>query len=192
MKKIVTEFKDFISRGNVMDMAVGVIVGGAFGKITSSLVNDVFMPFLGWVIGDIDLTALNITLSPAVMEGETVIKEPVVVGIGSFLATIIDFLLIALVVFLFVKAVNTARSKLEKPAEEEAPATPPEPSNEEKLLAEIRDLPGALFLYPAQGGGEAEGGAAASRAQRARGTRGPQAHARPGRRPGPAAPNLAG
>ena len=80
MKKIVTEFKDFISRGNVMDMAVGVIVGGAFGKITSSLVNDVFMPFLGWVIGDIDLTALNITLSPAVMEGETVIKEPVVVA----------------------------------------------------------------------------------------------------------------
>ena len=102
--------------------------------------NDVFMPFLGWIIGDIDLTALNITLSPAVMEGETVVKEAVVMGIGSFLATIIDFLLIALVVFLFVKAVNTARSKLEKPAEEEAPAAPPEPSNEEKLLAEIRDL----------------------------------------------------
>ena len=139
MKKIAKEFKDFISRGNVMDMAVGVIVGGAFGKITSSLVNDVFMPFLGWIIGDIDLTALNITLSPAVTEGETVVKEPVVVGIGSFLATIIDFLLIALVVFLFVKAVNTARSKLEKPAEE-APAAPPEPSNEEKLLTEIRDL----------------------------------------------------
>lgn len=137
--KIAKEFKEFISRGNVMDMAVGVIVGGAFGKITSSLVNDVFMPFLGWLIGDIDLTALNITLSPAVMEGETVVKEPVVVGIGSFLATIIDFLLIALVVFLFVKAVNTARARLEKPAEE-APAEPPEPSNEEKLLAEIRDL----------------------------------------------------
>lgn len=136
----IQEFKKFILRGNVMDMAVGVIVGGAFGKITSSLVNDVFMPFLGWVIGDIDLTALNITLSPAVMEGDTVVKEAVVVGIGSFLATIIDFLLIALVVFLFVKAVNTARSKLEKPAEEEAPAAPPEPSNEEKLLAEIRDL----------------------------------------------------
>ena len=80
MKKIVTEFKDFISRGNVMDMAVGVIVGGAFGKITSSLVNDVFMPFLGCVIGDIDLTALNITLSPAVMEGDTVVKEEVVPG----------------------------------------------------------------------------------------------------------------
>ena len=137
--KIAKEFKDFISRGNVMDMAAGVIVGGAFGKITSSLVNDVFMPLLGWVIGDIDLTALNITLSPAIMEGETVVKEAVVIGIGSFLATIIDFLLIALVVFLFFKAVNTARSKLEKP-EEEAPAAPPEPSNEEKLLTEIRDL----------------------------------------------------
>ena len=140
MKKIVREFKEFISRGNVMDMAVGVIVGGAFGKITSSLVNDVFMPLLGWVVGDIDLTALNITLSSAVMEGETVVKEAVVVGIGSFLAAIIDFLLIALVVFLFVKAVNTARARLEKPEEPAAPAAPPEPSNEEKLLAEIRDL----------------------------------------------------
>lgn len=139
MKKIAKEFREFISRGNVMDMAVGVIVGGAFGKITSSLVNDVFMPFLGWVIGDIDLTALNITLSPAVMQGDTVVKEAVVVGIGNFIATIIDFLLIALVVFLFVKAVNTARAKLEKPAEE-APTAPPEPSNEEKLLGEIRDL----------------------------------------------------
>ena len=206
MKKIVTEFKDFISRGNVMDMAVGVIVGGAFGKITSSLVNDVFMPFLGWVIGDIDLTALNITLSPAVMEGETVIKEPVVVGIGSFLATIIDFLLIALVVFLFVKAVNTARSKLEKPAEEEAPAAPPEPSNEEKLLAEIRDLlknksasqalraplPGRPFAFGTGRRGGSGRRSRLARAPRARGTRGPQAHARPGRRPGPAAPNLAG
>ena len=141
MKKIVTEFKDFISRGNVMDMAVGVIVGGAFGKITSSLVNDVFMPFLGWVIGDIDLTALNITLSPAVMEGDTVIKEPVVVGIGSFLATILDFLIIAFAVFLMIKTINGFHDKLKK--QEEAPAeepAPPEPSNEEKLLTEIRDL----------------------------------------------------
>ena len=141
MKKIVTEFKDFISRGNVMDMAVGVIVGGAFGKITSSLVNDVFMPFLGWIIGDIDLTALNITLSPAVMEGDTVVKEAVVVGIGSFLATILDFLIIAFAVFLMIKTINGFHDKLKK--QEEAPAeepAPPEPSNEEKLLAEIRDL----------------------------------------------------
>ena len=141
MKKIVTEFKDFISRGNVMDMAVGVIVGGAFGKITSSLVNDVFMPFLGWIIGDIDLTALNITLSPAVMEGDTVVKEAVVVGIGSFLATILDFLIIAFAVFLMIKTINGFHDKLKK--QEEAPAkepAPPEPSNEEKLLTEIRDL----------------------------------------------------
>ena len=140
MKKIVTEFKDFISRGNVMDMAVGVIVGGAFGKITSSLVNDVFMPFLGWIIGDIDLTALNITLSPAVMEGDTVVKEAVVVGIGSFLATILDFLIIAFAVFLMIKTINGFHDKLKK---QEAPAekpAPPEPSNEEKLLTEIRDL----------------------------------------------------
>ena len=142
MKKIVTEFKDFISRGNVMDMAVGVIVGGAFGKITSSLVNDVFMPFLGWVIGDIDLTALNITLSPAVMEGDTVVKEAVVVDIGSFLATILDFLIIAFAVFLMIKTINGFHDKMKK-QEEEAPAeppAPPEPSAEEKLLTEIRDL----------------------------------------------------
>ena len=107
MKKFIAEFKEFAMKGNVVDMAIGVVIGAAFGKITTSLVNDVFMPFLGWVIGDIDLTALNITLSPAVMEGDTVVKEAVVVGIGSFLATIIDSLLIALVVFLFVKAVNT-------------------------------------------------------------------------------------
>ena len=140
MKKIVKEFKEFISRGNVMDMAVGVIVGGAFGKITSSLVNDVFMPLLGWVVGDIDLTALNITLSPAVMEGETVVKEAVVVGIGSFLAAIIDFLLIALVVFAIVKAMNTAKKKMKKPVEPAPAPAPPEPSAEEKLLTEIRDL----------------------------------------------------
>ena len=98
------------------------------------------MPFLGWVIGDIDLTALNITLSPAVMQGETVIKEPVVVGIGSFLATILDFLIIAFAVFLMIKTINGFHDKLKK---QEAPAekpAPPEPSNEEKLLTEIRDL----------------------------------------------------
>ena len=88
----------------------------------------------------IELIASENFVSPAVMEGETVVKEAVVVGIGSFLAAIIDFLLIALVVFLFVKAVNTARARLEKPEEPAAPAAPPEPSNEDKLLAEIRDL----------------------------------------------------
>lgn len=140
--KIIKEFKDFIARGNVMDMAVGVIVGGAFGKITSSLVNDVFMPFLGWIIGDMDLSALNITLREAVVVGGEVQTPAVVIGIGSFIAVVIDFLLIAMVVFLMVKVMNTARERLEKKEEpaEEAPAAPPEPSAEEKLLAEIRDL----------------------------------------------------
>ncbi|MBQ1264888.1 MAG: large-conductance mechanosensitive channel protein MscL [Oscillospiraceae bacterium] len=143
MKKFFAEFKEFISRGNVMDMAIGVIVATAFSKITTSLVNDVFMPFIGWLIGDFDLTKLNIVLTPAVVDAEgTVVTEAVTMAIGTFLTTIIDFILVAFVVFLVVKAINTAKKKLEKPAEpaEEAPAAPPEPSNEEKLLMEIRDL----------------------------------------------------
>ena len=139
MKKFFGEFKQFITRGNVMDMAIGVIIATAFGKITTSLVNDVFMPFIGWLIGGVDLAKLNITLAPAVMEGEEVVKEAVVIGIGTFLTTIIDFILVAFVVFLVVKAFNKAKKKLEKPEEpkEEKPA---EPSKEEVLLTEIRDL----------------------------------------------------
>ncbi len=142
MKKFFSEFKEFISRGNVMDMAIGVIIASAFGKITASLVNDVFMPFIGWLIGGIDLAQLNITLSPAVLdEAGEIVKEPVVIGIGTFLTTVIDFILVAFVVFLVVKAFNTAKKKLEKPAPavEEAPADP-EPTREEVLLTEIRDL----------------------------------------------------
>ena len=129
MKKFFHEFKEFISRGNVMDMAIGVIIASAFGKITTSLVNDVFMPFIGWLIGGIDLAKLNITLAPAVVdEAGEVVKEAVVIGIGTFLTTIIDFILVAFVVFLVVKAFNTAKKKLEKPAEAPAPAAPPEPT----------------------------------------------------------------
>ena len=142
MKKFFAEFKEFISRGNVMDMAIGVIIASAFGKITTSLVNDVFMPFIGWIIGGINLAQLNITLSPAVLDetGE-IVKEPVVIGIGTFLTTVIDFILVAFVVFLVVKAFNTAKKKLEEPAPavEEAPADP-DPTREEVLLTEIRDL----------------------------------------------------
>ena len=142
MKKFFAEFKEFISRGNVMDMAIGVIIASAFGKITASLVNDVFMPFIGWLIGGIDLAQLNITLSPAILdEAGEIVKEPVVIGIGTFLTTVIDFILVAFVVFLVVKAFNTAKKKLEKPAPavEEAPADP-DPTREEVLLTEIRDL----------------------------------------------------
>ena len=135
MKKIIHEFKEFIARGNVMDMAIGVIIAGAFGKITTSLVNDVFMPFISWIFGTRDMTALNLVVREA-----TETQEAIVIGFGSFVATIIDFLLIALVVFAIVKAMNSAKKKMEKPAEPAPAPAPPEPSAEEKLLTEIRDL----------------------------------------------------
>ena len=140
------EFKEFISRGNVLDMAVGVIIATAFGKITTSLVNDVFMPLIGWLIGEIDLSTLNITLSPEKLaEDGTVAKEAVVIGIGTFVSAVIDFVLVALVVFIMIKAFNAAKDKAEslKKKEEEAAAAEepaPEPSEEVKLLSEIRDL----------------------------------------------------
>ena len=136
----IKEFKEFALKGNMFDMAIGVIIATAFGKITTSLVGDVFMPLIGWLIGDIDLTQLNITLSPAVLnEAGEVAKEAVVIGIGTFLTTVIDFLLVALIVFCIVKAFNSAKKKLEKPAEP-APEKAPEPTKEEVLLTEIRDL----------------------------------------------------
>lgn len=143
-KGLISEFKEFISKGNVLDMAVGVIVATAFGKITTSLVNDILMPFIGWLIGDFDLSKFNITLAPAVVEGEEVIKEAVVIGVGTLLTAVIDFLLVALVVFLIVKAFNKAKEKAEakkKAAEEAAkePEKPAEPSEEILLLREIRD-----------------------------------------------------
>ena len=141
MKKIAKEFRDFIMRGNVLDMAIGVIIATAFGKITTSLVNDVFMPFIGWIIGDIDLTQLNITLVPAVLdETGAEITKAVVMGIGTFISTIIDFILIALIVFAIVKMMNKLNKKKEEPAPEPAPAPEPEPTKEELLLTEIRDL----------------------------------------------------
>lgn len=143
MKKFFNEFKTFIARGNVMDMAIGVIIATAFGKITTSLVGDVFMPLIGWLIGDVDLSQLNITLSPAVLdEAGEVAKEAVVIGVGTFLSTIIDFLLVALIVFCILKAFNAAKSRLEKPAPEAEPEPEkePEPTKEELLLTEIRDL----------------------------------------------------
>ena len=144
MKKMLKEFKDFIMRGNVLDMAVGVIVAGAFGKITTSLVNDVFMPFISYIFGARDMTALNLVVRPEIVnEAGEVVQAGITIGFGTFVATIIDFILVALVVFLVVKAINTAKAKLEKKKEEEeaaAPPAPPAPSAEEVLLTEIRDL----------------------------------------------------
>ena len=142
MKKIFNEFKAFIARGNVMDMAVGVIVATAFGKITTSLVNDVFMPFISWIFGTRDMSALNLVVRPEVLdEAGEVVQTAITIGFGTFVATIIDFLLVAMVVFMVVKAMNTAKAKMEKKQEEEAvPPAPPAPSAEEVLLTEIRDL----------------------------------------------------
>ena len=138
MKKFLNEFKEFAMRGNVLDMAIGVVIGSAFSKITTSLVNDVFMPLIGLLIGGVDLGQLNLTRKAAVMDGDTVVKEPVMLGLGTFLSTIIDFILVAFVIFLVVKAINKLHT-LGKKDEEPEPEEPETPTAEE-LLTEIRDL----------------------------------------------------
>ncbi|HNW04284.1 MAG TPA: large conductance mechanosensitive channel protein MscL [Oscillospiraceae bacterium] len=147
-KGFLAEFKEFISRGSVLDMAIGVIIATAFGKITTSLVGDVLMPLLGWLIGGMDLSRLNITLRPEVLDAAGNIVTPgVVIGIGILLSTIIDFVLVAFVVFLLVKAFNKAKENADKKKAAEASAAeepaaeeqPPQPSEEILLLREIRD-----------------------------------------------------
>lgn len=138
----VAEFKEFISRGNVLDMAVGVIIGGAFGKISTSLVNDVIMPAISMLTGGIDFSSWKIVLKAAVAGADGVIDPATEVAIryGTFLATILDFLIIAFAVFCLIKAINTFRRKKTEPEAPPAAEPEPEPSNEEKLLTEIRDL----------------------------------------------------
>ena len=123
------EFKQFAMRGNVMDMAIGIIIGAAFGKIVSSIVSDVIMPPIGMLLGGVDFSNLSITLKEGA-EG----VEPVLLKYGVFLNTIIDFVIIAFAIFMVVKEINSMKKK-----EEEKPAAPPAPSKEEVLLAEIRD-----------------------------------------------------
>ncbi len=136
MKKLFNEFKAFIMRGNVLDMAIGVVIAGAFGKITTSLVNDLILPLVSWICGTRDMTALNILVRPAVYdEAGEVVKEAITLGFGSFVGTVIDFLLIALVVFAIVKVANKAHDLAHK-KEEAAPEEPAKPTSEE-LLAQI-------------------------------------------------------
>ncbi len=137
MKKTIKEFKEFIAKGNVIDMAVGVIIGGAFGKIVTSLVNDVLMPLLGLATGGVDFSTKKLVMSPAVIEGGEVVKEEAALLYGSFIQNIIDFLLIAICIFFFIKAINKMKDKLAK--KEEKPEEPAKPTTEE-LLTEIRDL----------------------------------------------------
>lgn len=129
MKKFLEEFKKFISRGNVVDLAVGMIMGTAFTAIVSSLVDSVLMPLLGAIIGGIDLSNLSITI-PWSLSG-----EPPVLHYGAFLQAIINFILISFCIFLMIKAINMLSKK-----KEEAPKEPPKPTKEEELLTEIRDL----------------------------------------------------
>ena len=122
---IVKEFKEFIMRGNVLDMAIGVIIATAFGAITTSLINNIIMPLIGLIFGGIDLSKWDILLSPEVVdEAGEVVKEASYLGIGTFITAVINFILIALVVFAIVKAMNKFKSALikEEPAEEPAPA----------------------------------------------------------------------
>ena len=128
------EFKEFAIKGNVMDMAVGVIIGGAFGKIVSSMVNDILMPPIGALIGNTDFTQLKVVLKKAAVEG----GDPITWNYGNFLQQCVDFTILAFCIFLMVKAMNRLIKK--KAAEAPAPAPAPEPTAEEKLLAEIRDL----------------------------------------------------
>ncbi len=132
---MIKEFKEFVMRGNVIDLAVAVVIGGAFGKIVSSLVADVIMPPLGLLLGGVDFADLQIVLKEAVVVDGEVSAEAVALRYGVFVQTILDFLIIAFAIFMVIKAYNSTKKQ-----EEEAPAAPPEPSNEEKLLTEIRDL----------------------------------------------------
>ena len=125
-----SEFKSFAIKGNMVDMAVGIIIGAAFGKIVSSLVKDVIMPPLGMAIGGVDFANLALTLKEATADGEAVLLK-----YGVFIQTIVDFLIIAFSIFVAVKWINAMKKK-----EEEKPAAPPKPSKEEVLLSEIRDL----------------------------------------------------
>lgn len=136
MKKLLQEFKAFAMRGNVVDMAVGIIIGAAFGKIVDSLVNNVIMPPIGMLLGRVDFSQLAIVLKKEVVDaaGKTVNKA-VSIGYGTFLNTIINFLIVAAAVFAMIKLMNTMKKK-----EQAAPAAPPPPSPEVVLLTDIRDL----------------------------------------------------
>jgi large conductance mechanosensitive channel len=130
------EYKEFISRGNVVDLAVGVVIGGAFGKIVGSLVNDIVMPPIGLLLSGVNFKDIKWVIRKPEMDAAGAVAKPeVAINIGNFIQVGIEFLIIAWVIFLVVKAINSMKKK-----EEAAPAAPPEPTAQEKLLVEIRDL----------------------------------------------------
>ena len=132
------KFRDFAFKGNVIDMAVGIIVGGAFSTIVSSLVNDIMMPFFGFLTAGVDFKELKLVLSQAVIENGAVVKPEAAVAYGNFIQNVINFLIISFSIYLMIGFVNKTRQRL-APEEEPEPEAPPEPT-QEQLLAEIRDL----------------------------------------------------
>ncbi len=132
------EFKEFALKGNVIDLAVGIIIGGAFGKIVSSLVNDLIMPLMGYITAGTDFTSLKIVLSKAVIEGTEVIKPEASIMYGNFLQTLLDFLIIAFSIFIAIRMINKVRRKQSDSSEE--PVTEPPAPTEAELLVEIRDI----------------------------------------------------
>lgn len=139
MAKFIQEFKEFALKGNVMDMAVGVIIGGAFGKIVSSLVSDILMPPLGVLLGGTDFASMKLILKEATTNAAGEVVEAVTLNYGSFIQNVVDFLIIAFCIFLMIKGI-TKLSNLRKKEEAVAPEAPAAPSKEELLLTEIRDL----------------------------------------------------
>ena len=139
MGKFLTEFKEFAMKGNVIDMAVGVIIGGAFGKIVTSLVNDIIMPLVSVVTGGVNFTQNKIILKEAVKQGTEIINPEVAITWGVFIQSIVDFLIIAFCIFMAIRFMNKIKNATRK-AEEEAAAEEVEPTEDQKLLMEIRDL----------------------------------------------------
>ena len=134
---LVKELKEFMLRGNVIDMAVGIVIGGAFGKIVTSFVNDILMPPISMLLGNTNFTEMKIVFRDAVMSGEEVINPAITWNYGNFIQVLIDFLIIGISIFFVIRGINTLRRK-----KEEAPATEvkPAPTEQESLLMEIRDL----------------------------------------------------
>ncbi|MDD2513744.1 MAG: large-conductance mechanosensitive channel protein MscL [Proteiniphilum sp.] len=132
-----SELKEFLMRGSVVDMAVGIVIGAAFGKIVTSFVNDILMPPIAMLLGDSKFAELKVVLKEAAMQGEEVLTPAITWNYGAFIQSVVDFLIIGVSIFFVIKAMNSLkRTKKEAPA----PAAPPEPTKEETLLAEIRDL----------------------------------------------------
>jgi len=135
------EFKEFAVKGNVMDMAVGVIIGGAFGKIVTSVVNDIIMPPIGLLVGGVDFSDMKLTMKKQVLDAAGEVISPAVTwNYGAFIQQVVDFTILAFCVFILIKLINSLNKKKEAPAPAPAPAPEPKPTKEELLLTEIRDL----------------------------------------------------